>query len=145
MAPQLPKFKHSIRARWSECDPQGLVFNAIYLNYFEIVQAEYFRSLGISMYDPKTWETFAWVVRKAELEFFAPVVVDEAVDLHMAVTSLGRSSLTVMMIVQKSEASEIAFSANLVLVNFDNDTHASRPLPDWVRSKVTAFEGLEGS
>ena len=30
------QFRHRIRVRYNECDPQGLVFNANYLTYFDI-------------------------------------------------------------------------------------------------------------
>ena len=140
----LPKFRHRVRARWTECDAQRLVFNATYLNYFEIVQAEYFRALDIPIYDPKTWETFAYVVRKADCEFLQPVFLDEAIDLLMAIRSMGKSSLKVTMAVQKADNSELAFVCDLLLVNFDNDTNASRPVPDWVREKVAAYEEIDG-
>ena len=28
-------FRHRLRVRWSECDPQGVVFYAHYLAYFD--------------------------------------------------------------------------------------------------------------
>ncbi len=136
------KFKHRVRARWAECDPQGLVFNARYLDYFEIVQAEYFRELGINIYSPETWKTFAYVVRGAELEFRAPVQVDEEIDLCMGVTSMGRSSISVTMTVEHAATGETAFASTLLLVNFDSEAMASRPVPDWVRSKIEAHEGI---
>ena len=137
------KFKHRIRARWGECDPQGLVFNARYLDYFEIVQAEYFRELGIEIYSSETWETFAYVVRNAELEFLMPVKVDAEIDLGMSVVNMGRSSMQVMMSVDQVDSAETAFTAKLLLVNFDERTMSSREIPPWVRSKIAAYEGIE--
>ena len=34
------EFRHSIRVRYNECDPQGHVFNANYLAYFDIAITE---------------------------------------------------------------------------------------------------------
>ena len=31
------QFTHSLRVRWNECDPQGIVFNGNYLVYFDVV------------------------------------------------------------------------------------------------------------
>ena len=31
----MPDFVHELRVRYGECDPQGIVFNANYLAYFD--------------------------------------------------------------------------------------------------------------
>ena len=36
-------FRHRIRVRWNECDPQGVVFNANYLAYFDVALTELWR------------------------------------------------------------------------------------------------------
>src|SRR5690606_9999851 len=36
-----------LRVRWSEVDPQGIVFNAHYLSYADCAIAEYWRRLGL--------------------------------------------------------------------------------------------------
>ena len=37
------EFRHPIRVRYNECDPQGHVFNANYLAYFDIAMTELWR------------------------------------------------------------------------------------------------------
>ena len=44
------KFHCTVRVRWSEGDPQGIVYNARYFDYIEVAQVEYFRNLGIMLY-----------------------------------------------------------------------------------------------
>ena len=41
-------FFHSLRVRWSEVDPQGIVFNGSYLTYADVATTEYYRHLGVS-------------------------------------------------------------------------------------------------
>jgi len=36
-------FVHRLRVRWSECDPQGIVFNAHYLAFFDLALTELWR------------------------------------------------------------------------------------------------------
>ena len=36
-------FRHSLRVRYHECDPQGIVFNANYLAYHDIAVTELWR------------------------------------------------------------------------------------------------------
>ena len=37
-------FVHELRVRYGECDPQGIVFNANYLLYFDVAFAELWRA-----------------------------------------------------------------------------------------------------
>ena len=39
-------FVHELRVRYGECDPQGIVFNANYLLYFDVAFTEYWRDRG---------------------------------------------------------------------------------------------------
>ena len=39
-------FRHRLRVRYNECDPQGVVFNANYLTYLDITMGELWRELG---------------------------------------------------------------------------------------------------
>ena len=36
-------FRHRIRVRFNECDPQGVVFYANYLMYFDVLMTELWR------------------------------------------------------------------------------------------------------
>ena len=39
-------FRFTQRVRYHECDPQGVVFNANYLTYFDVTMTELWRELG---------------------------------------------------------------------------------------------------
>ncbi|MGC3250907.1 acyl-CoA thioesterase, partial [Pseudomonas aeruginosa] len=41
-------FIHSLRVRWAEVDPQGIVFNGNYQTYLDVPTIEYYRQLGLS-------------------------------------------------------------------------------------------------
>jgi acyl-CoA thioester hydrolase len=36
-------FRHRLRIRYGECDPQGVVFNANYLAFFDVIITEFWR------------------------------------------------------------------------------------------------------
>ena len=42
-------FFHPLRVRWSEVDPQGIVFNPNYLAYADIALTEYMRADRLSL------------------------------------------------------------------------------------------------
>ncbi len=37
------RFRHRMRVRFNECDPQGVVFYANYLMYFDVAMTEFWR------------------------------------------------------------------------------------------------------
>ena len=57
-------FRHRLRVRYNECDPQGVVFNANYLTYFDITITELWRELG--GYQPMVEAGVDLVVAEAE-------------------------------------------------------------------------------
>ena len=61
------RFKYRLRVRWGECDAQGIVFNAQYMNYIEVGQAEYFRNLGMPHYSEEIRRRFDLATVKATL------------------------------------------------------------------------------
>ena len=47
----MPAFVHELRVRYGECDPQGIVFNANYLAYFDHTVTELWRASAIGSWD----------------------------------------------------------------------------------------------
>ena len=65
-----------------------------YINYLDIVQAEYFRNLGIRIYDEKVRSYFDTATVKATLEYKAPARVEDVLDWYTRVSKIGSKSLT---------------------------------------------------
>ena len=76
-----------------EGDAQGIVFNGAYLGYLEMAQAEYFRNLGIAIYQLPRTGYFDFAVVKTTLEFKAPARVDDMVEAYVRVSHIGNTSL----------------------------------------------------
>ena len=56
-------FSHRFRVRWSEVDPQAVVFNARYLDYADIAITEYYREVGFHKLHPESRWSFMSNVR----------------------------------------------------------------------------------
>ena len=142
---ELPKedfrFKHTLRVRWGECDAQRIVFNAQYMNYIEVAQAEYFRNLGIPHYSDKVRKRFDLATVKATLEYLAPARIDDMLDIYTRVSRIGNSSITFKTEMYAQGSDAVCHSAEVIYANFDADTGITRRVPDDIRSAVQAFEG----
>ena len=134
------RFMTKIRVRWMECDGQGIVYNGAYLDYLEIGQAEYYRNLGFAIYIIPQSGYFDFVVVKSTQEFKAPAKVDEIIELHVRVSNIGDTSLTLNLEIYAEGNDRLLTSIETVYVGYDTATESTRPVPDAIRELVTHFE-----
>ena len=93
MAPASPEFVHELRVRYGECDPQGIVFNANYLLYFDVAFTELWRA-AIGSWSVMVERGVDAVVAEANTRFRAPARYDDVLQLRARIVRLGRTSLT---------------------------------------------------
>ena len=134
------RFMTKIRVRWMECDGQGIVYNGAYLDYLEIGQAEYYRNLGFAIYIIPQSGYFDFVVVKSTQEFKAPAKVDEIIELHVRVSNIGNTSLTLNLEIYAEGNDRLLTSIETVYVGYNTATESTRPVPDAIRELVTHFE-----
>ena len=130
----------TVRVRWMECDAQGIVYNGAYLGYLEIGQAEYYRNLGFAIYIIPQSGYFDFAVVKSTQEFKAPAKVDEIIELHVRVSKIGNTSLTLNLEIYPEGRDRLLTSIETIYVGYDAATESSRPVPDAIRQLVTRFE-----
>jgi len=133
-------FAHTyrIRVRWSEVDPQAVVFNARYLDYADIAVTEYWRAVR----EAGLWGSgpLECHVAKAEVNFRKPIRADEELDLMARTPRFGTSSMTTLVEIHGAGAEDLRASIELIAVHIDLSDHRPRPLPNTVRAALTAFD-----
>ena len=137
------RFGTPVRVRWQECDAQGIAFNGSYLGWLEVVQAEYFRNLGFSIYRIAANGYFDSAVVKATIEYKAPVRVDEMLDLRARVSRIGNTSLTLEVAIfpETDRPDDLPLTTiESVYVGFYAETGGTRPVPDSIRELVDRWE-----
>lgn len=87
-------FKHRIKVRWVEVDPQQVVFNGHYLTYFDTAMSEYWRAVGQPY--PEGFNFFGGEVfiRRNTIEYHAPGKLDDWLDIGIRCDRVGNSSIT---------------------------------------------------
>jgi len=89
-------FTHSLKVRYNECDPQGVVFNANFLVYFDIACTELWRGIlgGAGYPDLAGKHGVDVVVAEANVKYLAPVRFDETLNITIESVDLGTTSMT---------------------------------------------------
>ena len=77
-----PPFRHRIRVRYSECDLQGVVFNANYLTYLDEAMTELFRTALDGGYQAMVDAGVDMVVAESTLRYLAPARFDDEIEVE---------------------------------------------------------------
>jgi acyl-CoA thioester hydrolase len=132
------RFAHALRVRWAEVDPQGIVFNANYLMYFDVAATEYWRAIGCTYpgaFAPLGVDTFAV---KATLEFQAPARFDDVIEVYVRCARLGRTSLR--MLLEVHHGGEHLVSGELIYVIASAQERTPTPIPAFLRDAILRYE-----
>jgi acyl-CoA thioester hydrolase len=125
-------FVHRLRVRYSECDLQGVLFNANYLAYIDHTITELWRA-AYGGYTVMLDRGADIVVAEANLRFRGAARFDEEVIIEAKVTTLGTTSVTTAFGFHRAGTDELLLDADIRHVWIDPETRAKTPMPDWGR------------
>jgi acyl-CoA thioester hydrolase len=126
-------FVHELRVRYGECDPQGIVFNANYLLYFDVAFTEYWRE-RVGPWDDMAELGVDAVVAEANLRFRAPARFDDILQLEVATEELGTTSTTTRVAVRRD--GELLVECRLRHVFVDRETWTKTQMPEAIRERL---------
>jgi acyl-CoA thioester hydrolase len=129
-------FVHELRVRYGECDPQGIVFNANYLMYFDVAFTELWRA-GVGPWQEMVERGVDAVVANANIDFRAPARYDDVLELHARVSRLGRTAITTEIDVLRS--GELLVAGRLRHVCVSTDSWQKTEIPAWVRDGLRPY------
>ena len=136
-----PPFKFSARARvgFSDTDAQGIVYYGRYFPYIDLARVEYHRKfgvLGLEVGEPGV----EFVTRACTIEYEAPAVFDDELEVFIRIARIGRSSATYEAAVYRARDDVLMVTATQTLVLVDLTERKPCPIPDEWRTKIRGFE-----
>jgi acyl-CoA thioester hydrolase len=137
-----PPFKFSAQTRvgFSDTDAQGIVYYGRYLPYFDLARVEYHRNLGLLGMDIGE-EGEEFVMRALTIEYLAPAVFDDLIEVYVRMARIGRTSVTYEFAAYRARDDELLVTASQTLVLVDLDERKPVPIPDAYKEAIRAFEG----
>ena len=133
------KFSATTRVAFSDTDAQGIVYYGRYLPYFDLARVEYHRSLGLLEMDIGA-SGAEFVMRACSVEYFAPAVFDDVVEVHVRLARIGRTSATWEFAAYRERDDVLMVTASQTLVLVDLDERRAVAIPDDYRDAIRAFE-----
>ena len=134
------KFSWMVRVGFSDTDAQGIVYYGRYLPYFDRARVEYHRELGLlGMEVGKEGNEF--VMRALSVEYHAPAVFDDLIEVYVRMARIGRTSATYELEAYRTRDGVLLVTATQTLVLVDLQERQAVPIPDSYREVIRSFEG----
>jgi acyl-CoA thioester hydrolase len=135
-------FKFSARTRvgFSDTDAQGIVYYGRYLPYIDLARVEYHRRLGllgIEIGEPGV----EFVMRACRIEYQAPAVFDDELEIFIRVARIGRTSATYECVAYRARDDTLMVTAAQTLVLVDLEERHACEIPQDFRDTIRGFEG----
>jgi acyl-CoA thioester hydrolase len=129
-------FHHRLRVRYGECDPQGVVFNANYLAYFDVIVTEFWRE-AVGDYNAMIAAGADMVVAESRIRFRSSAAFDELIDFELRVARLGNTALT--SVIDARVGGRLVVEGEMRHVFIDPATKDKRPMPDDIRAALMPY------
>jgi acyl-CoA thioester hydrolase len=132
-------FRHSLRVRYNECDPQGVVFNANYLTYFDLTMTELWRELG--GYQAMVDAGVDMVVAEARILYRSALRFDEEFEVRAEIARLGETSMTTEILLARDGEAVAEGELRHVFIESGGGSIASIPEP--IRAGLARYQQEE--
>lgn len=137
-----PPFRYSAvtRVSFSDTDAQGVVYYGRYLPYFDMARVEYLRHLGLVATGAGAGAT-EFVMRALAVEYVAPAVFDDLIEVFVRTVRIGTSSVTSAYEAYRVADDRLMCRAEGTLVLIDPAARRPVPVPATFRDAIARFEG----
>lgn len=134
------RFTQPIVVRYGDLDPQGHVNNAGFFTFMEHARVSYIQYLGL--WDGKSFHEIGFILARVELDYNAPILMTDAVEVGVRVTRLGNKSLDIEYLIKEPNTGQVFGEGKTFQVAYDYQNGITIPLPENWREVIGNFEKL---
>jgi acyl-CoA thioester hydrolase len=129
-------FRHTLRVRYNECDPQAVVFNAHYLAYLDLAVTELWRETMGGL-DTMLERGLDFVVAEARIRFRQPLRFDDEFDVCLWIAEMRTTAVRIVATVERDGVTAAEGELRHVLI--DPGSGDKTPIPDDVRESLGRY------
>jgi acyl-CoA thioester hydrolase len=82
-----------------------------------------------------------FVMRASTIDYHAPAVFDDLIEVYVRMAKIGRTSVTYDLAAYRARDDELMVTATQTLVLVDLDERKAVPIPEAYKEAIRAFEG----
>jgi acyl-CoA thioester hydrolase len=128
-------FRFPVRVYYEDTDAGGVVYHANYLRYAERARTEFLRAGGVEQREMRETEDVAFVVRRCTIDYRAPAVLDDALEVVTRITGVRGAALEAVQEVVRRGETEPLVVLDLVIAGVNGRGRPVR-LPQKIRDLV---------
>ncbi len=131
------RFRHPAAVRFRDLDPMGHVHHSVALVYFEEARAAYWRDVA----GQASGVAVGYLIGDFAVRYLARIHFPATLDVGVRVTHLGSKSWDMEYEARAPDGTVVA-GGRSTQVMYDYQAETSIPIPEDVRRRIAAFEGL---
>lgn len=120
-------FAWPVRVYFQDTDAGGVVYHASYVNFMERARTEWLRTFGYSNAGLMKEFGVVFVVRSLKLDYLKPALLDDMLEVTAQIKVIGRSRVTLLQTVRRSDELLAEGEVHLVCVSVDSFKPVSVP------------------
>jgi acyl-CoA thioester hydrolase len=132
-------FRWPVRVYYEDTDAGGVVYYANYLRFLERARTEWLASLGFTLTALQHDYRALFVVHRLDIEYRRPARLYDALEVTLALATLGRSRLAAVQDVLRGE--ERLVGARVTLACLDPVSWRPARIPAPVAAKIDPWKG----
>ena len=140
-------FRYFLRVRYGECDAQGIVFNARWVDYIDVAASEYTRVVFGTVDPAKSGPRsegggftptpgIDWRLVKQTVEWKSPGRYDDVLDIRVRTVRVGTTSFVLATEFRRFADGAHLATAETIYVVVDVAADVKRPIPDHHRAAL---------
>lgn len=140
------RYRHAIEVRFRDTDAMGHVNNAVYLTYFELARAGYYRAVTGRVFETLAETEQSMIMAHSRVEYRAPVFFGETVVVASRTAWVSRSSFSMEYRLTAADDSprgsgRLLADGESIQVMYDYASGRPMRLPAEIVRTLEAYEG----
>jgi len=127
-----------VTVRFRDIDRFGHVNNAVYFTYCEIARTVYWKKL----FGTRRLRTASFIMARAELDYRGQADDEKGILVGIRVNSIGETSFEFQYRIVEEGTARLIAEGRSVQVMFDYNDNRKIPMPESVKDRILAFEGI---
>ena len=124
--------RFSLETRYADYDTKGHVNNAVYLTYFEIARNRVWVDMGGGA-------DFEFVVAEATVRYVSQARIGDPLDIDIRTTEVRNKAWVWSYRITNTRDHTLVAEGSTVQVMYDYEARKSIPIPDELRTRLTAI------
>ena len=131
------------KIRYSDCDPQGIVFNGNYPRYWDDALTDWYEESGFAG-EELGGSGVDILTARIEIDFKAAATLGDTLETSIAVERWGNTSMTIAIESRRLSDGTVCVEGREVIVYVDPETFRPVPVPEFIKEGLTGNPAESG-